>query len=82
MGNSREAKNTGRYDKAIPPTDLLPKEWAPYFPESFPGKCIVPSPLSSGVTPENRKVQRVWGVEGSGGGIVGYSCLNRKQQEI
>lgn len=44
--------------------------------------ALCPPPLSSGVTPENRKVQRVWGVEGSGGGIVGYSCLNRKQQEI
>jgi len=78
MENSPEAENTGRCDKAIPPTDLLPKEWASYFPESFPGKCIVPSPLSSGITPENRKVQSVLEVEGSGGGIVRYSCLKQE----
>jgi len=61
--------------KPYHPLIYYPKEWASYFPESFPGKCIVPSPLSSGVMPENRKVQRVLEVEGSGGEIVRYSCL-------
>jgi len=54
--------------KPYHPLIYSPKEWASYFPESFPGKCIVHSPLSSGITPENREVQRVLEVEGSGGG--------------